>query len=234
LIGKFHGQNLATYLKQVAQSVENYHSVDIFTVPLEGRSLRVAVLNVDSIAASNHGDPAVIRGIVDRSRRLASPFGGPAFLRQYYKHVQFGSLAWVVARVNPRRLSSGLDCAFREAGRNCGFRQLPEPAPFACRNPPLRAEAYTAAPDDAGSIADKANVFLALFRSAESSIGVRGTDADVKAFFEKHPCPTRARPRGIGRLGFYPVPSQVAGGTCLGADTARITVPTEKRPAKSR
>jgi hypothetical protein len=48
----------------------------------------------------------------------------------------------------------------------------------------LRAEAYTAGPDDAVSIADKANVFLALFRSAESSIGVRGTDADVKAFFE--------------------------------------------------
>jgi len=34
------------------------------------------------------------------------------------------------------------------------------------------------------NIADKATVFLALFRSAESSIGVRGTDADVKAFFE--------------------------------------------------
>src|SRR3982074_2366742 len=101
LVGKFHGENLATYLKQVAQSVENYNSVDIFTVPLEGRRLRVAVLNVDSIAASNHDDPGVIRGIVDRSRRLASPFGGPAFLRQYYKRVQFARPVGMVAQIQP-------------------------------------------------------------------------------------------------------------------------------------
>src|ERR1700736_2752369 len=32
LIGKFHGEHLSTYLTQVAKSVENYNSVDIFTV----------------------------------------------------------------------------------------------------------------------------------------------------------------------------------------------------------
>ena len=62
--------------------MENYNSVDIFTIPLYGRSFRVAILGVDTVAASNHDDPAVIRGMVDRSRRLASPFGGPALLRQ--------------------------------------------------------------------------------------------------------------------------------------------------------
>ena len=46
---------------------------------------------VDTVAASNHDDPAVIRGVVDRSRRLASPFGGPALLRKYYKRVQLAS-----------------------------------------------------------------------------------------------------------------------------------------------
>src|ERR1700690_1879284 len=96
LVGKFQGERLSAYLRQIAQSVENYHSVDIFTIVLEGRSLRVAVLTADSVAASNHDDPAVIRGIVDRSKRLASPFGGPSLLRQYYKHVQLASLAWVV------------------------------------------------------------------------------------------------------------------------------------------
>ncbi len=116
LVGKFQGQNLTTYLKQVAQSVENYHSVDIFTVPLEGRSLRVAVLNVDSIAASNHGDPAVIRGIVGPlTSAWLLPLGGPAFLRQYYRHVQFGSLAWVAARVQSAAPGSGdgLRCSRR-------------------------------------------------------------------------------------------------------------------------
>src|SRR6202162_1824060 len=100
-IGKFDGTRCLAYLKRTARSIENYNSIDIFTIPLYGRSFRIAILGVDIVAASNHDDPAVIRGIVDRSRRLASPFGGPAFLRQYYKHVQFGSLAWVAARVNP-------------------------------------------------------------------------------------------------------------------------------------
>src|SRR4029077_1396779 len=185
LVGKFHGQNLATYLKQVAQSVENYNSVDIFMVPLEGRSLRVAVLNVDSIAASNHADPAVIRGIVDRSRRLASPFGGPAFLRQYYKHVQVGSLAWVAARVNPAAPEfGGWTALFAKPAEIVVSGSYLSPLHLHAGILHLRAEAYTAGPDDAISIADKANVFLALFRSAESSIGVQGTDADVKSFFE--------------------------------------------------
>src|SRR5271167_433544 len=107
LKGEFHGERLTAYLRQIAQSVENYHSVDIFTILVEGRSLRVAVLSADSVVASNHDDPAVIEGMVDRSKRLASPFGGPSLLRQYYKHVQLASLAWVVARVDPSSPRSG-------------------------------------------------------------------------------------------------------------------------------
>jgi hypothetical protein len=76
LVGKFHGERLTAYLRQIAQSIENYESVDIFTIRVEGRSLRVALLSADSVAVSNHDDPAVIRGMVDRSKRLASPFGG--------------------------------------------------------------------------------------------------------------------------------------------------------------
>ena len=112
LVGKFHGERLTAYLRQIAQSVENHQSVDIFTIRVEGRSLRVAVLGADSVAASNHDDPAVIRGIVDRSKRLASPFGGPAMLRQYYKHVQFASLAWAVARVEPSSLGGEASALF--------------------------------------------------------------------------------------------------------------------------
>ncbi|HEY3619122.1 MAG TPA: hypothetical protein VGK96_20115, partial [Candidatus Sulfotelmatobacter sp.] len=90
-IGKLDGTRCLAYLKRTAQSVENYNSIDIFTIPLYGRSFRIAILAVDTVAASNHDDPAVIRGMVDRSRRLASPFGGPALLRRYYKRVQLAS-----------------------------------------------------------------------------------------------------------------------------------------------
>ena len=48
----------------------------------------------------------------------------------------------------------------------------------------MRAEAWAANSDDARSIADKLNVFLAMFHQAEVSVGSAGTDADVKALFD--------------------------------------------------
>src|SRR5207248_7160921 len=84
-VGKFHNEKLTSYLHKIAGNVENYHSAQIYNIPLEGRTLRVSILSVDTVAASNHDDPAVIRGMVDPSRKLASPVRGPALLRQCYK-----------------------------------------------------------------------------------------------------------------------------------------------------
>jgi hypothetical protein len=185
LEGKFHGERLTSYLRQIAQSVENYHSVDIFTIVLEGRSLRVAVLSADSVAASNHDDPAVIRGMVDRSKRLASPFGGPSLLRQYYKHVQLASLAWMVARVDPSSPAAGdWNTIFTRPATLVASGSYLSPLHLRVDAVHLRAEAFTQTPDEARAIADKVNVFVALTRSAETSVGSHGTDADVKAFFD--------------------------------------------------
>ncbi len=185
LEGRFQGERLTAYLRQIAQSVENYHSVDIFTIVLEGRSLRVAVLSADSVAASNHDDPAVIRGIVDRSKRLASPFGGPALLRQYYKHVQLASLAWVVARVDPSSPEAGnWSTIFTKPATLVVSGSSLSPLHLRTDAVHLRAEAFTQTPDEARAVTDKVNVFVALTRSAETSVGTHGTDADVKAFFD--------------------------------------------------
>ncbi len=185
LEGRFQGERLTAYLRQIAQSVENYHSVDIFTIVLEGRSLRVAVLSADSVAASNHDDPAVIRGIIDRSKRLASPFGGPALLRQYYKHVQLGSLAWVVARVDPSSPEArDWKAVFASPATLVVSASYLSPLHLRVDAVHLRAEAFTRSPDEARAISDKVNVFVGLTRSAETSAGVHGTDADVKAFFD--------------------------------------------------
>ena len=100
-VGKIQIERLSAYLKKLSASVENYRSVDVYNIPLEGRTVRVAILGVDTVAASNHSDPLVIRGIIDRSRKLASPFGGPSLLRQHYKHVPLASLAWAIFRVQP-------------------------------------------------------------------------------------------------------------------------------------
>jgi len=187
LEGTFHSERLTSYLRKIAQTVENYHAIEIFTVPVEGRSLRVAVLSADSVAASNHDDPAVIQGMIDRSRRLASPFGGPALLRQYYKHVQLGSLAWVVARVEPSAPDvAGLSAVFSKPANVVISASSLSPLHLNLRAEAihLRAEAFTQSPDEARGVADKVDLLLALSRNAETSVGTRGADADVKALFD--------------------------------------------------
>jgi hypothetical protein len=184
LEGKFQGEHLTAYLRQIAQSVENYRSVDIFKILVEGRSLRVAVLSSDSVAASNHDDPAVIHGIIDRSKRLASPFGGPLLLRQYYKHVQFASLAWVVARIDPASPEAGgWNTVFTRPATLVVSASALNPLHPMAQAIHLRAEAFTSSSDEARAITDKANIFIAMTHAAETSVGSHGTDADVKALF---------------------------------------------------
>jgi len=184
--GQFDGSKCAAYLKRTAQSVENYHSVDIYTIPIYGRSFRIAILGVDTVAASNHDDPAVIHGMVDRSRRLASPFAGPAFLRRYYKRVQLASPVWVVARVEPAAPEfEGWSTVFpKPADLVVSASYSPLHLPLRTGALHVRAEAWTGNDEDASIITAKMSVFLAVFHNAETSVGSTGSDEDVKAFFD--------------------------------------------------
>ena len=134
-VGKIDGERLRTYLRQISSSVENYQTRDIYSIPLEGRTVRVAVLGVDTVAASNLDDPLVIRGIIDRSRKLASPFGGPALLRQYYKEVPFASLGWAIFKIQPsgailRSRRSRMVLSLPETGDRRGLGALSRSCPF--------------------------------------------------------------------------------------------------------
>jgi hypothetical protein len=185
-VGKFHGERLSAYLRKLAKSVESYNSIDIFTIPLQGRTFRAAILSVDAVAASNHDDPAVIRGIVDRSRRLASPFGGPALLRRYYKRVQLASPVWMVAHIEPSvREFGGWSSVFSKPADlviSAGYSPLHLPLRLGSVH--LRAEALAGSRDDARGVAEKLNVFLTMFHAAEGSVGAQGTDPDVKTLFD--------------------------------------------------
>jgi hypothetical protein len=186
LIARFDAGKCSAYLKKIAQSVENYHSVDIFTIPIYGRTLRVAILGVDTAAASNHDDVAVIHGMVDRSRRLASPFGGPAMLRRYYKHVQFASPVWAVARVDPAAppFQAWSTVFSKPADLVISASYNPLLLPLHSGALHLRAEAWAADDNGARVIAEKANLFLTMFHSAETSVGSPGNDSDLKALFD--------------------------------------------------
>jgi len=180
-VGHIDGERLTAYLRKLASSVDNYRSVDIYNIPIEGRIVRVAILGVDTVAVSNHNDPQVIRGIVDRSRKLASPFGGPSFLRQYYKDVPFASLAWTIFKVRPNSesLPVPLEMSFL----------FPKPAVLVGSVRYLgkihfRAEAFTGSDEQAQQVTDKVSTFLSLFHSAEVSVAPGPADPDMKQFLD--------------------------------------------------
>ena len=179
-VAKLDGERVREYLRKNSSSTDDYRSVAIYNIPLEGRTLRVAIIGVDTIAVSNHPDPQVIRGIIDRSRRLASPFGGPALLRQYYKEVPLASLAWAVFRIQPAaNLSGPMGLSFlfsKPAVAVISLRLL--------RAVHLRAEAFAETEDEARHITDQLGTFLNAFRTAQASVPASGTDADVKALFD--------------------------------------------------
>lgn len=187
-IGKINRDRLSSYLHKIASSVDGYRSTDIFNVPLEGREVRVAILSVDSVAVSNHDDPTVIRGVIDRSHKLASPFGGPALLRQYYRTLPVVSktlplvkLVWFIGRIDPSGMSLGswsmmFDKPFTLAAS--AYYPLYSPGLH------LRAEAFSGNEADAQAVTDKVSTYLTLFHAAELSVATKGTDPDVMALFD--------------------------------------------------
>jgi hypothetical protein len=96
----------------------------------------------------------------------------------------------------------------------------------------LRAEAWTGSEEDAREIADKANVFLAMFRSAEMSVGSSGSDADVKALFDSF----HIRQEGTRALLSATIPGEVL--RKLGESPEQVqelgTPPATAQPEKRR
>jgi hypothetical protein len=188
LVGKVDGERLKAYLQKLASGVESYAGRNIYDIPLEGRTLRVCMLGVDTVAASNHPDPQIIRGIIDRSRKLASPFGGPLLLRQYYKHVPLASAAWGIfeANSNSSNLGSSSSGGTSLAPMDWSFL-FSQPAVVVASvrylgSVRLRAEAFTVSEAEATHVATQLSTFLDLFHTAEASVGTPAPDADMTAF----------------------------------------------------
>jgi hypothetical protein len=127
-------------------------------------------------------DPLVIRGIVDRYKRLALPFGGPALVRKYYRKLPFGTLAWAIADVARDEttnkalvLPGGFDLFFPpDTVALVSVRYL--------GSIDFKAEAVTTSEQAAERINEQVSAFLALFRSLETNAS--GSDPDVKTFFD--------------------------------------------------
>ena len=187
LMGHFDHQRVKAYLRKLGNPVESYEGVDIFSVPVEDRTVRVAILNIDTVAISNVRDPSIIRGIIDRSRHLALPVRGPSLLTQYYRDVPLASLVWAIARIPSAPADARASSPFPLPG---GFDVL---MPYdstviasvryvgAVR---AKIEFLLPGEEQARQFATQAGTFLEMFKSVESSMHAGGSDPDVKAVFD--------------------------------------------------
>ena len=142
LQGRFDATRMGDYLHKLASSTEHYRDCDIYIVPLEGRTLRVALMGMDIAAASNNPDPGIIHGMIDRYKQSALPFSGPSLMSQYYSLVPLGSTIWTIARP----VTSGLA---EEHPRTAGAGRLEQPAAAGQRGRSFRAAAERSSPASA-------------------------------------------------------------------------------------
>jgi len=191
LMGRLDAARLRNYFRRVSRSVDTEQGVEIFNLPVDDHILRAAILGPDTVALSNNDDPSVIRGMVIRSHKRASPFGGPQFLRAYYRRVPFASMAWAIVRVDPKMDSHA------DAGPDAWLKDVPVNPSTLLQNPAvvvasarliravhLRAETFTANPDEAHTLTEKLDGMLSMFKFSETETPSGGPDADVKAFFD--------------------------------------------------
>ncbi|MGC2210239.1 MAG: hypothetical protein WA532_09020 [Candidatus Korobacteraceae bacterium] len=187
LVGHYDPTKLPQYLHQHARSLEAYRGVDVFSFPIENRTLRIALLAIDTVAISNVDDPGVIHGIIDRFKKVALPFGGPALVREYYRKIPLGSLLWAIAHLPassnwPNSTSSftlpgGIDVGLPgDCDVVVSLRML--------TTIHARADFYTQSEQAARQFTDQTSTFLAVFRGIQASTASGAGDADVKAVFD--------------------------------------------------
>jgi len=99
LVGKLTGQRLNTWLEAHAASRESYAGHTVYSIPSEGRTVRVAQIGYDMLAVSNMPTPEQIHSMLDRHRAAALPFAGSTLLAQHYHDVPLLSLAWGVGQI---------------------------------------------------------------------------------------------------------------------------------------
>jgi hypothetical protein len=98
-VGRFDGVKLAHYLASIATSEEAYTGRTIYTIPIEGRQLRITQLGYDTIAASNMPTPEQIHSMLDRSRASALSTPGSSLLAARYHQVPLLSEAWGIGHI---------------------------------------------------------------------------------------------------------------------------------------
>lgn len=182
--GRIDSNRMTAYLQKIAKGNESYRDITVYSIPLQGRTVRVALLGAGIAAVSNTDGPGVIHGMIDRYKQIALPFGGPDLIREYYRHVPFASLAWGIMKLGSDAngssglsLPGGFDLFFPNDTVLVGSARYVGSVQF-------RAEAFASGAEQAKRISQQSQAFLSIFRGLQESTDPRGPDPDVKAFFD--------------------------------------------------
>jgi hypothetical protein len=97
--GRFDRERLVKWLDTHSIGKEQYAGRTIYSMPSEGRMVRVALLGYDMVGASNMPTAEQIHSILDRQKAAASPFAGSSLLNAQYADVPAFSEAWAVGRL---------------------------------------------------------------------------------------------------------------------------------------
>lgn len=97
--GRFDAERLRRYLAGLARSTEQYAGQTVYNVPVQGRTLRLAVLAYDTVAGSNTPTPEQMHSMLDRSRASGLWRPGSSLLAARYGDVPLLSQAWGIGRI---------------------------------------------------------------------------------------------------------------------------------------
>ncbi len=185
--GRFDPERLARYLAGIAASTETYDGHTIFSVPSQGRTVRVAVLPAGvgqgMVAISNTPTPEQIHSMLDRARTAWLPFGGPSptLLHQYYGELPVLALAWGLGEIGLPFADSGelrvfgfplpwrVDTVFVASLRWTGAIRL-------------RVEEIAPSQATASASAQALAGLLGVLRLAETNLPAQMTDAGLLTF----------------------------------------------------
>jgi len=167
LQGKLTGKRLNTWLDTHATSRETYAGHTIYSIPSDGRTVRVVQIGYDMLAVSNTPTPEQIHSIVDRHRTAALPFSGSSLLSHHYHEVPLLALAWGIGQIGLPFSESGAIHIFGlalplEDGATIVASVTPTlPLAGALR---MRVEEFAANEDEAASQAASLNLLLVMAR----------------------------------------------------------------------
>jgi hypothetical protein len=179
LVGKLDGKALARYLDAHATGKEVYDGHTIYSLPSDGRTVRVAQIAYDTVAISNTPSTEQIHSMLDRHRTAALPFSGSTLLAEHYSEMPILSVAWGMGQI-------GLP--FSEDGSIHVFgMELPlEPDTTFLASVhwagALKLRVVEIAPTEATAVsqAQSLNLLLALARGATAGLGANAANNSLK------------------------------------------------------